>query len=542
MWSTVRLRTSVPGTDRDTPAPLYVLRVVLPLYAVAQFVHILWTARYFGVRGDEQITLEWSLLPVGGVLEATGQDIHPPLFYLVLHFVLLSPLDVIVAGKLLALAMTVGLLCLTPVVARELGFGRRTQEAGLLLTAVSPLLWQYGIIIRPYTMAALLFVACVIAAMRTIRTRSRGARVALVTSLVLLVYVNYLAALCAFLAVNLLYLGWRDRSTTSPKAWVLTQAAGVLPLLPIIGLLLDQTAHAARIQTSAGVASSGVTGVAARLAYWCYGMMTGETLLQPFLLIPLLGAFGAVMISGIGARARLRADVRRALYASVAIALGILVTYVVVASLVFRGELFTAGPARTLMAVPFVSLVLAHVLREKIRSAPRTGVAVAVVISLCWLSAEANEVLGRDYFRTTDAVPRAEIARAVREHAGPGSHVFVDAPFGTDIASMLEREGVSASVIWDRSRDAYRGHLDSVLRGEDTGGVLVRYDRDLTDGASTWFLDRLRSARPGLTESGSYGPTPALVRWLNARAGRSDPAYQVTVHTWPGAASPAPSR
>ncbi|GAA3798857.1 hypothetical protein GCM10022226_17820 [Sphaerisporangium flaviroseum] len=506
------------------------LRVALALYAVVQVAHIIWQTRHFGVRGDELITLQWSTLPVEGVIRVTGEDIHPPLYYLVLHVALSPPVDPIVAGKLLSLVMTLALLRLVPVVAAEFGFARRVGEAGLVLTAMSPLLWQHGVTIRPYPMAAVLYVVCVVAALRVAATGSARARCALAGALVLIVYVNYLAALCALITVNLLYLSRRDR-VVSGRNWMATQLAAVPFLLPLVPLALNQTRDAAGIATSTGIASSGLAGAAARFVYWFYGVVTGETLAQPFLLALLCGVLVLLVAHGVVGRSRMPAEARRALLACAAVALVAPVTYAVVASLVFRGELFTAGPARTLFAVPFVALALAQSLTSQMRvERPGKAAALAVALSVCWIAAGANEVLGRDYFHGTDSVPRAAIARLVREKAGTDGQVLVDAPFGNDIVHMLAREGISARMVSRDSSDAYRAQAEAVLARMPARLVLVRYNRDLTGGSSTWFLGRLSGAYPAFVPLASYAPTSGLVRWIDARAGRNDPSHQVTVY------------
>lgn len=498
------------------------------LYTLVQTAHLLWTTRHFGVRGDELITLDWARLPLGQVVEVTGADIHPPLYFLVLHVALAAPLDEVVTGRLLALGMAAGFLCLVPAIGRALGFAPRVRGAAFVLTAMSPLLWQHAVTIRPYTMAALLFAVCVLAAVGATRSGGLRPRAALAAGLVLLVYTNYLSALCAVLVVNVLFLTEPRRMDV--RRWVGTQFACLPFLLPLVSLAVTQVRKASGISTSEGIASSGLTGMAARLAYWCYGMVTGETLLAPLPLAVLAAVLAVAAVHAARARRRVPAEEQRAVRGALTAAGVVVTAYVVTASLVFRGELFTAGPARTLAAVPFVTLALAHALVGVARTRPRTGAALVAAIGACWIWAAVNECAGHDYFKTTESVPRAEIARAVRDGAGPGRRVLVDAPFGNDIVYALRREGVAAENVWSPDPDSYRRREVALRPEERRGLVLVRYNRDLTGGGSTWFVRRLAVTVPGMTEAGSYGPTPSVVRWLGDLAGRQAPPYQVGVY------------
>jgi mannosyltransferase len=105
--------------------------------------------------GDEGTSVALSLRDLASITQGAALDIHPPLYYYLLHYwMLLFGSGEIAIRSLSALTGTalVGVIFLTG----QRLFGRPTALVAALLSAVSPLQIQYSQEARMYALAALL--------------------------------------------------------------------------------------------------------------------------------------------------------------------------------------------------------------------------------------------------------------------------------------------------------------------------------------------------------------------------------------------------
>ena len=63
----------------------------LPMCLILQAALLFWRLDLLPVWGDEQFTLDTSSQALAGILEAVRNDIHPPLYYVLVHYWLHLP-------------------------------------------------------------------------------------------------------------------------------------------------------------------------------------------------------------------------------------------------------------------------------------------------------------------------------------------------------------------------------------------------------------------------------------------------------------------
>ena len=184
---------------------------------------------------DEGWSLYFATTDLGAMLELTSVDIHPPLYYLLLHaWIGLFGSSVISVRLLSVLIGTATVPLLFAVGRRLLGY-----KGGLLvafLLAVSPFHVYYSQEVRMYGLVTLLGVAAFYCFLRIWDTPgwSWGPWLGYVLAAVAALYAHYYAALL-LLALNLaLLVGWlwRRRPMREVLPWLAAQAAVAILYIP----------------------------------------------------------------------------------------------------------------------------------------------------------------------------------------------------------------------------------------------------------------------------------------------------------------------
>ncbi|HUW10967.1 MAG TPA: glycosyltransferase family 39 protein, partial [Anaerolineae bacterium] len=185
---------------------------------------------------DEGYSLYFATNPVAEMLFQTSQDIHPPLYYLLLGgwVRLLGSLPV--AARLLSVAVGVATVPLAFVAGRRLG-GERAGLLAALLLAISPLHVFYSQEVRMYGLVVLLGLASTALAARLLcedEAKSRfngGLWVLYVLTTALALYTQYYAALLP--VAHTVYGLWvLRRSPRRLISWLGAQLAIVLAFVP----------------------------------------------------------------------------------------------------------------------------------------------------------------------------------------------------------------------------------------------------------------------------------------------------------------------
>lgn len=189
---------------------------------------------------DEATSVVLAKMSIPGLIEWTAVDIHPPLYYMLLHFWLALG-DGEVQVRLLSVVFgtcSVGVLYL---LCRRL-FNRWLAFSAALLLVASPLHVWYSQETRMYALLTLLALLMAYFMARALLDRKRWAWVAYLVCAIAALYTHYYAFfVLLFLNVVALYLLWRGLiDGRAFWRWVALQTVAGVAFLPWLPTMLDQ--------------------------------------------------------------------------------------------------------------------------------------------------------------------------------------------------------------------------------------------------------------------------------------------------------------
>ena len=192
---------------------------------------------------DEGWSVYFASLPLKRMLAATAVDIHPPLYYALLHWWSsafgFSPLSL----RLLSVLFGVGTVAAVYWLGR-LALGRSAALAAGLIAAVSPMLVFYSQEVRMYGLVTLLSTLSWCALVRwSAEGKDRNLWLsAYVATATLALYTEYYAALIWLGQCLYLWLSWRRRKSDRPpvRRFLLAVASPVLLYLPWLAYCLPK--------------------------------------------------------------------------------------------------------------------------------------------------------------------------------------------------------------------------------------------------------------------------------------------------------------
>ena len=170
--------------------------------------------------GDEGTSVALSLRDLASITRGAALDIHPPLYYYLLHFWMLLLGSGEIAVRALSALTGIALMGVTFLVGRRL-FGYPTALVTALLSAISPLQIQYSQETRMYALAALLAALSVYLLVRVAEAADRRAALAWLAAWVVVsagaLYSHYFAA-TVLLAQSLAVSAWLLAAIIRPTA------------------------------------------------------------------------------------------------------------------------------------------------------------------------------------------------------------------------------------------------------------------------------------------------------------------------------------
>jgi hypothetical protein len=418
---------------------------------------------------DEAWTLTCTLGSLGDLVETVRQDVHPPLYYLMVRLWarLLGTGETLL--RLPSVLMSTGVVALTYCLGRRL-VGRWAAVVAAAALAVAPFQVQYAQEARSYAQLLLLTVLSMLCLVRLIDTGGRGWSMGWLGSAAALVWTHYvglIVLLCHWAIVLAVLVRDRSgsrRSAVSPGRWILLQFVLAVLLLPALVLLLEQA--------WARPADFWVPPVSWRALLFLGGQLTG--VLPPAGLIPadwprvaVVTALALIGLTALGTSRAARfllepggvppAHPRAALV----IASWLLVPIAVATVLSLLGlELFTQR--NLLVVTPAFALAVAALARRVGQPTLR-----ALLVSLLVAAPAANLV---GYFATVRKEQWREAGAVARRLHRPSDRVIADAwfaemPFEHYLGREVETvrffdEGLgAASRVWvvrSHSRDRSR--------------------------------------------------------------------------------------
>lgn len=343
--------------------------------------------------GDEIGSLEGAAQPLGSILRGRGADFHPPLYFLLLHGWQRVFGSGEYATRSLSVGASVAAIALTAVLARRVGLGQPWRAAGLL--ALSPFWLLFCGMARYYSVAALVFVAALLALLHALRTGRTAAWALYAGAVALAGYTNYLMVA----AVAATHGAWvcihRRRCLIR---WALSMACAAVLLVPLGALVLAQTRGMILWGERAGF--GGQWSMAALgILYPLYVLAVSESILPWHLVLslPLIGASFFLV-----ARAR-----RGGLLAVLGVGIA---TGVVIVLFVARSLPIAYLPSRLLFLAPVWAVLLA----SGSQRSRKAGTAALAVVAIGYGGGIANLVRGREYHNVTYLVPWRRIVAVIR--------------------------------------------------------------------------------------------------------------------------------
>jgi hypothetical protein len=428
---------------------------VLALQAGLLFAHLgmlpLWS--------DELFTVYTVGRPIRDILAIVAQDIHPPLYYILLH---LWPVHSVTALRAFSACWALAATLLLDLFWTAHWRPWR-RFCTMLLLALSPCLLLYARMARSYSMQMALFLLAASLLWRWLRLR-RGAVPACAACLALLYthYVPGLALLAAFALVALPRLGPRR---VAMFAGAIALAYG--PWLWTLAGALQRWGQAADFFHSYRLTGNFWLEQVLKMGYGAVSLSIGESFYAVVLLL-------VPWVAWLLFRGLKRAPGRLAAMISLAAAIG----YLGVA----RWVSYPFIPARLLWLLPFLTLAVAA-------GTGRHPIPAAVLL-LASLSSVFCYFRQENYLNKGYQAPVRELARRLHAEAGSADLILADA-FNTDagVLAYYLGPGKPLQVMTPQSEAA----LASLLAPARTVWI-VRNQRDISPGAVTTRIESLACA------------------------------------------------
>ena len=229
----------------------YALAIVA-FSAIVRFISL--TDRYFWC--DEASSVLTSRYDVGALLYHASFDVHPPLYYLLLHGWMVLFGDGIMAARALSLVFGVMTVALAMRFTRWLANERAALTAGWLM-AIMPMAVRYSQEARMYALMGLLAIAAAMALAKWLKTPDSRRYLALYALLMALSFYTHYFTIFTLIAHWLVVLALSCRREgeyyiRQPAWWVANAAIGVA-YIPWLLVLLNLLAHIAELRVGGDV-------------------------------------------------------------------------------------------------------------------------------------------------------------------------------------------------------------------------------------------------------------------------------------------------
>jgi len=220
-----------PWLYRAGLSVLVILALIVRFHGIS--VPVIWYDEAFSVLLSERSP--------GMIWATTARDVHPPLYYLILHYWTLPFGTTALALRSLSAVADVGTLILCLKLMSLLATRRATVFAGLMLVLL-PLSVRYSQEVRMYSLLGFWLMAATVTLVCWSRLpRARHYALLYVCLMACAFYTHYFAALCVL--VHWLYwsgLGTGESAALPFRKWFMANVAIVVLYLPWLPHLIDQ--------------------------------------------------------------------------------------------------------------------------------------------------------------------------------------------------------------------------------------------------------------------------------------------------------------
>jgi hypothetical protein len=318
----------------------YPLASFLPLQALLYC----WNLALLSPWGDEAGTLLTVRESLDNLIRFAAQDVHPPLYYLLLYYWQRIPLNIDWAVQARLLSVCFALL---GTVSLDRLWGRRLEERArltlLALWTLSPCLLLYARMCRSYTLQALFAIVAVAMLLRVSGKSTRRDAALLALALLGALYTHYVVGIALIAAANLV-LFYRRRWRPA----LAIDCAVAIAYLPWIWRLAASLASWGTNSRSYALSGSRILEVPVKFAYWSMSFLMGEAVPDAVLVLGALALPLVAFVAWHGAR-------RNPEFAWVAATLAA-IGFIGVA----RWVSYPFVPARMLFVLPFFLLLVAQ--------------------------------------------------------------------------------------------------------------------------------------------------------------------------------------
>jgi 4-amino-4-deoxy-L-arabinose transferase-like glycosyltransferase len=201
-----------------------------------------------GLWFDEVFSVRAGRISVSEIISLTRGDVHPPLYYLLLHFWMKIFGETASAVRMLSVCFSVLTVFVVYHLALKL-FNRRAAFFAALFTALSPFHVFYAQEARMYAQLTFLAAASVYFFVRWLKDGTRAASTLYVISTTLLLYTHIYAVfvvMAEFLYFAVLFLTAREIFRRRLRGWLVAQFITAALFLPWALIILQQATRARR--------------------------------------------------------------------------------------------------------------------------------------------------------------------------------------------------------------------------------------------------------------------------------------------------------
>jgi len=458
--------------------------------------------------GDELFSLRFSSGSWSALIDELSSDYHPPLYFVLLK------LWITIGGngetwlRIFQGLQGVALLSLLLILFRSFLPQRRYHPVFFLLL-VSPAFWLYMPMLRYYSLAAALAVACTIVWMRWVEVPNRRDSLQLCILAAALLYTDYPTAM--LLPILAIWTLWKRRDVFLRLLGIMT-LSGVM-FLPWAGIVVKQLGL---LQSSGSEADLNAHPMALvlKITYSLYAFLIGETVYPVEAVAVLVGVILASIALPVvwKRRARiLRSDAVLPLF----IVLGGLLCTALISTFISRHTSFIYTPARTFYALGFVFIAIG-MLYEQLGNT-RTRVLLLCSVAGISLYGVYNYSANRHFFMPVYAIPWKEVVRELHD---------VDGVIVSDESDCYryyaERENASLPELLppEEAMERIREFSDN---DRTVDVAVINTERESTTGEIPPELLALLDARAELLRKRMYVPYDDTYKWMKQSLLRRDP-------------------
>ena len=376
-----------------------------PTLALVAFSAVLLNANIVSrsLWTDEQTSFDFSDGSLSAIIHRTATDVHPPLYYIMLHFWMELFGRTEYAAR--ALSTLFGALAVAAIVGvGTLISGLRLGRLAGALLAVSPHWILCASMIRWYSLAAFLALLSTWSFLQAIRSKQASYWVAYVVVSAILLYTHYLPISVLLVhGLFLLLFGGRDRKMLA--SWFLSQVCVFVLYLPQITILVRQLLQAPSHGVAAPLAY-GWLGLLVKAGYTAYAFCLGGTVLpwNVAVSVPACALFAVLVFGGLSGTF-LAGEKKVFLLLSLATPVVFLILLTLT---IFPSEGFHVFPGILLFALPsFVLIVACGILNI---AKPRTRVLTLVLTLALYAYSLRNYYTGREFINPSYVIPWKTVA------------------------------------------------------------------------------------------------------------------------------------